>query len=289
MHVQQFSSVVLICLSTRERLTSWMHVHCPAILVSGPDLLNHWRGTHILVVCLAIPVSGPNLLNHWRETHILDTCPAILVSSPDLRLTAWMHVQSFSSVVLICSNTREGLTLWMHVQPFLSAVLICLNHWRGTHILDPRCTSSHSCQWSWSAQALKKDSHSGCMFSHSCWWSWSVQTLKRAHTLDACPVISVGDPNVLKNWRTHILDAYRAILVDNPNLLKSWRGTHKLDAMMHVQSFLSVDHGPDLLKHWQGTHILDVFPFYFVSKIHVHHDTFNNIPVDPSKTLIRFR
>ena len=53
---------------------------CSAILVSGSDLLKHWRVTHILDVCSAILVIGSDLLKHWRMTHILDTSLAILVS-----------------------------------------------------------------------------------------------------------------------------------------------------------------------------------------------------------------
>jgi hypothetical protein len=139
-HVQPFSSVVLICsnLNTGEKLTCWMHVqtfssgilirslqvlesdlhagHVFSILVSGSNLLKHWRMTHILDTCSAIHVSVSGLLKHWRATHTLD-------------------VQPFLSAILISSNTGRAA----HTLDAFSAIVSgsdLLKHWRATHILD---------------------------------------------------------------------------------------------------------------------------------------------------------
>ena len=57
---------------------------CSPILVSGSDLLKHWRETHWLDGCSPVLVSGYDLLKNWRATHILDGCSPILVSGTDL-------------------------------------------------------------------------------------------------------------------------------------------------------------------------------------------------------------
>ena len=67
---------------------------CSAILVSGSDLLKHWRGTHILDGCSALLVSGSDLLNHWRVTYILDVFPIYLISKIHVH-----HLQSYQSAL----------------------------------------------------------------------------------------------------------------------------------------------------------------------------------------------
>ena len=166
-----------ICSNTGEGLTLWM----PPILVSGSDLLKHWRGTYFLDGCLPILVSGSDLLKHWRGTHFLDEC------SP------------FWSVVQTCSNTGEGLTLWMGVHGFSSVVWICsklerdsLPGWGFTHSCQwfvspqtlerdslPRWVFTRSHQWIRSAQTLERDSQTGWVFTHSCQRFRSAQTLER--------------------------------------------------------------------------------------------------------------
>ena len=149
------SSVILNCLNTGEQLTYWTFAHScqwfwsaqtlesdslsvyavySPILVSGSDLIKHWRATHFLDlcspiliggsdpitqwrathyldVCLHNLISGSDPIKQWRVTHSLDACLPILVSVSDLikhseQLTPWICVHHFSSVVLICSNAQ---------------------------------------------------------------------------------------------------------------------------------------------------------------------------------------
>ena len=55
---------------------------CSPDLVSGSDLLKHWRWTHCLDGCSPDLISRSDLLKHWRWTHILDGCSPDLVSGP---------------------------------------------------------------------------------------------------------------------------------------------------------------------------------------------------------------
>ena len=61
MGVQPFLLVVLICSNTGEtyKLDTFS-----VNLVSGSNVLKHWRGTHALDLCSAILVSDSNLLQH---------------------------------------------------------------------------------------------------------------------------------------------------------------------------------------------------------------------------------
>ena len=104
MGVHPFLSVVLICSSTGEGLTPWMGVHQFLWVVL---ICSSTRGTHSLDGCLPVLISGFDLVYHWWRTHCLDGCLSILVSGSD------------------SSNTGEKLTFWMGVHPFLSVVLIC--------------------------------------------------------------------------------------------------------------------------------------------------------------------
>ena len=113
----------------------------------------------------------------------------------------------------------------------------------------------HSCQWLWSAQALKSNSQAGGVFSHSCQWLWSAQTLER--NSQAGGVFQVSHScqwlRSLKHWRaTHTLERCSAVLVSGSDLLKHLRGTHKLEGCSAI-----LISGSDLLKHLRGTHKLE--------------------------------
>ena len=47
-----------------EELTFWDG--CSPVLVSGSDLIKHWRSTHILDGCSPVLVSGTDPLKYWR-------------------------------------------------------------------------------------------------------------------------------------------------------------------------------------------------------------------------------
>ena len=125
--------------SGSDLLKHWRATHsldrCSAMLISGSDLLKHWKATHSLVTFLAIPFNSSYVLRHYRVTHLLKGCLALLISGSNLlkQLTFWMYVQPFSSVVSICLKTL--LTAWMCVQTFLSMVLIC-SLWSHSHPRD---------------------------------------------------------------------------------------------------------------------------------------------------------
>ena len=88
--------LVLICdslpghilVSGSDLLKHWRATHSldkySAILISDSDLLKHWRATYSLDKCSTILISGSDLLKHWRATHKLDKCSAILISISDL-------------------------------------------------------------------------------------------------------------------------------------------------------------------------------------------------------------
>ena len=116
--VQPFLSVVLICSNTGERLTSWRSVLTTILVVSGSDLLKHWRGTHMLEGWSIILVSGSDFLKHWRGTHTLEGCSIIPVSGSGL-LKHW-----------------RGTYLLETCSPILVSGFDLLKHWRGTHFLD---------------------------------------------------------------------------------------------------------------------------------------------------------
>ena len=116
---------------TREQLTSWIDIQP----LHDSDLIKHRKVTHKLGAHPAIPISGFDLLKHCIATHSLDAwfllhsdlindwkdslagCMFSLLSSSD-PLKHWVthsiHTldmgQSFSLVVLTCSNTGKRLT-----------------------------------------------------------------------------------------------------------------------------------------------------------------------------------
>ena len=53
------------------------------MLISGFDLVKHWRVTHWLDVCSAVLVSDSDL--NWRATHSLNVCSVVLISGSDLQ------------------------------------------------------------------------------------------------------------------------------------------------------------------------------------------------------------
>ena len=114
-----------------------------------------------------------------------------------------MHVQPFWSVVLICSTLKRGLTCWTHIH--------------------------HSCQWFWSAQTLKRDSHAGC---------------------NACSAVLVSGSdwsNIgkgLTNW-IHVQPSSVVLIF--------WNTEKGLTCWMNGQPFLSLI----LICLTSGTHFLD--------------------------------
>ena len=87
MHFQSFSLVVLICSTLKTHSLD----ACSAILISGSDLLKHWRKTHRLDAYTAFLISGSDLPR--RGSHILDVCSASLVShSNPLRHRRGTHI-----------------------------------------------------------------------------------------------------------------------------------------------------------------------------------------------------
>ena len=133
------------------------------------------------------------------------------------RLTSWMCVYPFLSVVLIHSNTGEQLelTYWMHVV--------------------------HSHQF-WSTQTLESDSHAGCMFTHSRQWFWSPQTLSNLNSLSGCVTyqflsvvfISLKTEDWLTPWM-HVHPFLLVVLIPSNTRELEW-----LTAWLCVYPFLSV-------------------------------------------------
>ena len=94
--------------------------------------------------------------------------------------TCCMHVRPFLSVALIYSNTREWLTTWMHVQPFSSVIL--LKH-LGVNS-HPGWCSDILISGSDLLKCCRVNSHSGYGFSHS-----DLLKYRRAtHILDVFPI-----------------------------------------------------------------------------------------------------
>ena len=134
--------MVLIC---SRGLTRWM---CSAILINS---LISWN-------------SGE------RETHLLDTCSAIssVIWSNIERLTSWICVQPFSSVVLTCPDTsREKLTSWIACSAILISGFDLLKHQKVTYNLD-MCS------------AILVSS------------SELIKQLRATHNLDACSAILIN-------------------------------------------------------------------------------------------------
>ena len=150
MGIQSFSSVILIC-SNREWLTFWMNIShscqwfqstltesdslsgcIPAILVSGSAQTlerNSPSGCIFSHPCqyFWFTWTMERWLTYW--THVQSFLSVVLICSiTKEKLTSWIGVQSFSSVVLIWSNTKEWPTCWIHDQPFSSVVLIFSNN-----------------------------------------------------------------------------------------------------------------------------------------------------------------
>src|SRR6266446_2593880 len=117
--------------------------------------------------------------------------------------SGWMY-KPFSSVILICSINGERLTLWMDVQPFLSVIL---NQWRATHKLDG-CTailvsdSDLLNQW---RVTHPLDGCTAILVSDSD----LLNQWRATHRLDGCTAILVSDSDLLNQWRaTHNLDVF---------------------------------------------------------------------------------
>ena len=170
MHVQ-FSSVILICPWESNSQTGQMLSHSHQWFWST-QILETWSNSHSADKISDILISGSDLLKHWRVTYLLDLCVQSVVficSNTGEWLTRWMHVQPFLSAFLICSNIADQLTCWMCVQPFLLAILIC-SYARVTHMLDV-CVQPFSSVVLISSNTEEvslSDSHAKCMFSHSC-------------------------------------------------------------------------------------------------------------------------
>ena len=125
---------------TREPLTYWSHVQRSAILISGSNYQNI-NLTHSLDAYSVNPISCSNLVKHRKAAHKLDVwfLLVILIRSNTGKLTRWMQVQLFLSVVLIFFNGWEKLTTWI-CQPFTSVAVVLLKYWSATHILN-MCSS----------------------------------------------------------------------------------------------------------------------------------------------------
>ena len=128
------------------------------ILISGSDLLKHWKWTHSLDLCSAILVSGSDLLKHWRNSlagcvfsHSWQWFWFAQILEKDLQSGCvfshtyqfWFaqtqegdsqpgYVFSHSCKWLRSAQTlRDRLTFCICVQPFLSVVLIGSNTEKG--------------------------------------------------------------------------------------------------------------------------------------------------------------
>ena len=152
--VQLFLSVALICIS--NSLPGFIS----DILISGSDLLRHWRVTHLLDVCSTILISGSDLPKDPKSrgwTHMLDAYSTILVNGTDLlihfklRVTHKLYV--YSCQWFRCSNTEER----------------------------------------------DSQSASGWMFSHSGQWFWPVHAFEWTHWLDVYSVFLVSSSDLLKS------------------------------------------------------------------------------------------
>lgn len=167
-------------------------------------------------------------------------------------------LDSCSGIVILSSHTGKRLTDWIHVQVFSSVVLI-FKHEETTHFLDAFSDILIS-----DSDLLKhwRDSLSGSMFSHSHQGLWYTQTPEReTHFLDACPAILVSDFVSAQTWEAHHLDVYSTILISSSYQLKHRRATHSLDG--GVQPFSSVVLIPlnTVVGH---TPWINVQPFVFI-------------------------
>ena len=96
-----FSSVVQIWSNTGQGLTNWMGVHHSCQWFRSGQTLERDSQTGWVFTVL---VSGSDLVKHWRGTHILDGCSpfssvVLIRSNTGEGLTSWMGDQSFSSAV----------------------------------------------------------------------------------------------------------------------------------------------------------------------------------------------
>ena len=131
MGVHPFWSVVLICYNTEEGVTFWM-----VFILSNQwfwssqtlkrDSQTGWVFTRSCKWSWPVQTLESNSLPEYVFT--------ILVSSSDLL------------------NLRERLTSWIGVHPFSSVVLNCLTLERYSL---SGWVFTHSCQWFWSAQTLE--------------------------------------------------------------------------------------------------------------------------------------
>ena len=115
---------ITVLVSGSDLLKHWRETHkldgCSPLLISdsGSDLLQHWRETHWLDGCSPVLVSGSDLLKHWRETHCLDGCSPLIVSGSDL-FEDWKETHSLDgcSPLLVSGSDPlkhwERLTNWM--------------------------------------------------------------------------------------------------------------------------------------------------------------------------------
>ena len=162
--------------------------------------------------------------------------------------------QPFSSVNLICSNTRKWPTFWTQVVNGWDL----LKHWRETHLLDASSAMVLICSkhigkthkldtWSaifisifWSPQTLERNSLAGCAFSHSHQWFWSAQILDKRLTFWMC-----------------VQSFLSIVLISSSNSHPGHMFSHSHQCFQYAQT------------QWMATHILHLYPIYFISKIHV--------------------
>ena len=216
---------------------------------------------------LTIVVSGSDLLKHWRATHSLDMSSAILISGSDpLRQQRLTHSLYMFSCPCQWFQCKEQLTNWMHVQPLLLVVLICSKLESNSHT---ECMVSHSCQWFWFAQIQECNSHSECMFSHSHQWLWSAQNWRATHILNGYSAVLVNGSDLLKHSHPGCLFIQSPQSSQSAQSLKSdshteWEGVHSHQWFWSAQT-LEATHilnacstifisGSDLLKNWSNSH-----------------------------------
>ena len=193
--IQPFSSEVLIHSNSEEQ------THFLDILISSSDLLKHQRWTHPLDGCSTILVSGSDLLKHQRGNSLAG------------------YMFSSSCQWFWFAQTMESkLTIWMHVQPFSSVVLICSNSEEQTHSLD-NLISSSGLYKDWRANSLAE-----CMFSHSLSVALIFSnTGEWTHMLNGNSAICyVSGSDLLKHWQvTNFLNVSNFFISEIHNHLRS--------------------------------------------------------------------
>ena len=177
-----------------------------------------------------------DLLKNWRVTHCLNACSPIHISGSDFltgeKLTRWMCIHPFSSVVLICSNTREQLTAWMHVYPILSVVSDPLKHWRATHSLDAYSSILVS------GSLVPSNSEGWLTIWMHVHPSLSVVLIpsNTTHILYTCSPSLVSDSNLVKQWRATYILIYSqfTLLVRTP---LHWTQSYLFTLQKHLSDF----------------------------------------------------